>query len=196
MTPTIRGSQLLAKVKSIDAQGPAFAEPVWRALPGGTETALRQASRADWLPMHHDVALNHALWDHHGEEGVREVCRDTTLRGLQGPLLGALATGAMRLFGQKPGRFYSLVPRGWTQVYRGGGEVSVEEQTPLPRARLRYQGLAPGFFERGYLEAIAGGLEALLAFMQIAGEVTVESRAPEAKEATLIARWALESAAS
>ena len=59
--------------------------------------------------------------------------------------------------------------------YRNAGSASFGD-CDVGCVRLSYEDLPPEFFERGYLEGIAGGLEGLLKFCQLPGESLIRMR--------------------
>ena len=181
-----RGSQLIAKLRALDKEPES--DEILDALPEESRAMMRGVGRGEWLPVSLDIDLNIAMWDVLGEVGVRRVCSRSIVDSLNGPLLGPLAQGTIRLFGVSPRHFYRMVPRGWSQVYRNAGSASFGD-CDVGRVRLSYEDLPPEFFERGYLEGIAGGLEGLLKFCQLPGESLIRMRDPNGGRLQVDVSW-------
>lgn len=189
MEPLYRGSQLLAKRRALE-QEPLAAKVRDRLRPQTRET-MDNATRGAWMPVDVDLDLTAVMWDVLGEQGVRRVCGRSVVDSLNGPLLGPLAQGTLRLFGVSPRHFYRMVPRGWSQVYRNAGHVEYfgGEGDCL---QLHYSDLPDCFFTRGYLEGIAGGLEGLLLFQRVPGRVLLSQRDREFGSMKIDVEWSLD----
>ncbi|MEM7153281.1 MAG: hypothetical protein AAF799_10600 [Myxococcota bacterium] len=183
-----RGSQLIAKLRALDEEPES--DQILEALPEQTRTMMRGVGRGEWLPVSVDIDLNTAMWDVLGEVGIRRVCARSILDSLNGPLLGPLAQGTIRLFGVSPRHFFKMVPRGWSQVYRNAGSASFDDCELGRSVRLSYEELPPEFFARGYLEGIAGGLEGLLRFCELPGESIIRMRDPSGGRLHVDVSWA------
>ncbi len=186
--PAFRGSQLLAKMKAIANTEPAFSEPVRERLGPAFLQMSEEISGAQWLPLDADVQLNHALFDTHGNAGVRRIAVDSIAASLSGTLLGPIAQGGLRLFGTRPSRLFGLVPRTMSMVFRNCGNASVENSTASD-LNLTFSDLPSGFFMPGYSEALASAFIPVLNLCPVEGGVSVAERDEKAGRIVVSVRW-------
>lgn len=128
------------------------------------------------IPAEWDVMVVRTLAQVLGREAMRRVARTTMVDALSGPQLGALLTGALRLFGATPAGLYRWAGRAWGHVTEGCGTLKLD-RAEGQEAWLLIDGMPPSLADPDYLEAVAGTLEAIFDVCQVDGDVSVVPRA-------------------
>jgi hypothetical protein len=154
---------------------PGAAEQVRARLQPEVRQALDGATRLDYLPALVDLEVATAIHAVAGADALRRVARETLRRSLTGSLLGALTQSATALFGLTPPGLLRFGARGYARVCRDCGELKVAA-TSDGLVELALTGLPDGLQVPLYLDAMAGGFEALLDVCEVDGRVRVEAR--------------------
>lgn len=184
----MRASHLRSNLEEINRMPePQRSEIRARIAPSVLEQVANSTSVA-WLPIESDMDITRAVVAVLGREGNRVWSRDALLRSATGPLLKPIFDGARSVFGVSPHALYKIVPRGFTLVYRGMGDVNYELVGPQ-HARLVQSDLPAVMLDAvWYLDGIAGAFEAGFAIFGASGEVTL-SVDPVKRIATYDAQW-------
>ena len=146
---------------------------------------LLSAPPTDRIPAAWNVALVRAEVELLGREGMRRVARTTMVDALSGPQLGALMTGALRLFGATPPGLYRWAGRAWGHVTEGCGDLKLD-RTEGCEAWLVIDRMPAALADPDWLEAIAATMESVLDVCRVEGDVSV---VPRADGGRFHARW-------
>lgn len=130
---------------------------------------------SDRIPAEWDVALVRAEVEVLGRDAMRRVARTAMVDALSGPQLGALLTGALRLFGATPAGLYRWAGRAWGHVTDGYGSLRLD-RAEVTEAWLVVEEMPAGLADPDYLEAIAAALEAVFDVCGVEGDVSVVPR--------------------
>jgi len=147
--------------------------------------ALVEAPGSTRTPAAWDVALVRAEVEVLGRDAMRRVARAAMVDALSGPQLGALLTGALRLFGATPPGLFRWAGRAWGHVTSGCGDLRVE-RAEGQEAWLVIAGMPPELADPDWLEAIAATMEAVFDVCRVDGDVSV---VPRADGGRFHARW-------
>lgn len=176
--PLVRASLLHSNLKALSLLGVDVEREVRARLRPETLAAIEGSARVTWLPLSHDIELSTGVYDVAGPERMFAFGRDALLDSIEGPLLEPILDGAIRLFGLTPARFFKLAPRVWPQLYRGAGELRVEEARE-GELRIVHEGAPPEMTSGVAIPlGIAGSLSAVLAVTRVTGTVEVEHTEP------------------
>lgn len=146
---------------------------------------LEAAEPTTRIPAEWDVAVVRAQVETIGREAMRRVARTAMVDALSGPQLGALLTGALRLFGATPAGLYRWAGRAWGHVTEGCGTLKLD-RAEGQEAWLLIDGMPPELADPDYLEAVAATMESVFDVCQVDGDVSV---VPRADGGRFHARW-------
>jgi hypothetical protein len=121
---------------------------------------LARVSRADWIPVEHDVVLSTVVFDLGGARAVRDVNRAGFLLSLEGPLLRPLFNSAVTIFGLTPRALLKLFQRGWDSGMREGGEVRLLADTTTTATVVHDKYVGSDVWREGLAGIIEGMYEA------------------------------------
>jgi hypothetical protein len=178
-------------VKSVMAAYRAHPDPVYAEILDqvGEETLARvhRASRLDWIPAAVFDGINGITWDRLGDEGYEAFWVVQTKAALEMPLFGAIAKGALSMFGVGPTTLLRFVGKGWERTTRDYGRV--EHRIGDRRFELSLLDLP----EVGRLRTVALSMKAsLTALMETAGEQgtsEMDLSAIDAGRVEFVATW-------
>jgi hypothetical protein len=171
----IRAAFMKELARVLRESHPAELAAIEARMPPGTLAAVDGATRVEWLPVSVATCLVDAELPVIGLDAVRRTNREAVLRSTKTSLLGPLVAGAVGLFGLTPSGLVRFVPRAWSAVYRGAGELKLASQRP-GEAVILHEDLPSCIASAGYLEAIAAGIEAAVDVCRMEGEARVERR--------------------
>lgn len=173
--PMIRASQVKANLTGLERLGAGAERRVRERMSPETVEAIELATRVAWLPIELDVELCEAVDREVGRSRLWEWQVEAALESMRGPLLSPLVTGAVRLFGPKPGRLLKFASRAWSQVYRDCGEVELGSASDSA-AVLEYRG-GPDVVvaDAMYLSTIAAGFSSVFLVLELTGDVDVDA---------------------
>ena len=166
----MRAGQVKENLEALETL--ARAADVRAAMAPADLALIDDVSRLAWLPVRVDVALTEAVARVCGVEAMRQWSQVSIRRSFAKPLLQPLIAGAMQVFGLSPSAFYRVVARGWSNVYRGCGELTVVDVTS-DGCGILWQGV-PVEVTPNYLEGVAATLLAILEVTQVKGAVAIE----------------------
>lgn len=172
------------RVRAVHSQGtlhvlqllePGRLPEVLARLAPEVREALTAGPATGRTPAAWDVALVRAEVEVLGRDAMRRVARAAMVDALSGPQLGALLTGALRLFGATPAGLYRWAGRAWGHVTEGCGELKLD-RTEGCEAWLVIERMPAELADPEWLEAIAATLEAIFDVCRVAGDVSVVPR--------------------
>ncbi len=169
----MRASHVHANLRSLELMGQDQAQRVRDAVDPDVLRAIESATRVAWLPVELDLELSEAVDRILGPQALTDWSRLAMQDSFRGPLLGPVVDGAVRLFGLHPGRLAKVFPRGWTQIYRGCGDLKTE---PSGGDSVRISHVAPPELLRVsdvFHRSVAGAFSALFDVARVRGEVSV-----------------------
>lgn len=172
--PSVRGRQLQQNLATLRSKHPSAALRVERALGDGV-AAIDRASPIEWLPFEFAVRFFDESELHLGAVEFRKFTSLSMQEALQGPLLHALWSSSLRLFGLDAHAVLRWSPQVWTLVYRDIAEVQWDsvEQT------LRLDGLCESAARsRAFLDSLAGAIDGACALCSLTIHTQVERRSP------------------
>jgi len=140
-----------------------------------TLSAIRTASQSEWLP--HEVGLDMArgLERAIGIADTRAIYLEACLLSFGSGVLGPLFGAAIRIFGPSPHLLARWIPRAWNAVWRGCGELVVEEATP-GFVRIHHVGIPRDAMFDAFLEVSAECIGSIISGCQKKGSAIVERR--------------------
>ena len=95
-----------------------------------TLARLDEAGPLEWLPAEHHVRVAVAPAPLLRPLEYRKLWCQMVLASFERPLFRVIAETAMRSFKKTPGDMARLIPRSWTLVGRGMGEMAIMAETP------------------------------------------------------------------
>jgi len=122
---------------------------------------IETAPRSKWLPIEVDVELSRLVHAHAGHQAFVDWSRAAMVASAETPLLSGFVRAGLRLFGGNPGSLIRLARRGYEQIFRDAGALSVE---PRREDSVRVVGVdlpAQIVDEPLYLEGIGESIAAL-----------------------------------
>jgi hypothetical protein len=175
----MRASYLKEVLAAVERRGPPTLQRLLEvAEPGHALAAIQAAARSDWLPAHVGFAMPRALERAVGMAQTRAIYQDACLASFQAGALGPIFSSAVRIFGPSPHLIARFFPSGWSAIWRGCGEIVVEEARPglirLAHARLPREAAFDAF-----VEASAACFESVLVACRRRGRGAVERRGGE-----------------
>ncbi len=138
---------------------------------------VEDSARLAWIPGLVDVTFWRALHDAQGGAGVVRVARALGVRHVHTGQLSRLLQGVVQLFGLTPSGLVRWIPRGFSDVHRGVGELRVAELSE-GSARLVLDDLHPCLAGEPWLLAVAGSFELALEVCGMDGEGSLEESGP------------------
>ena len=154
-----RGTSMKNKVASLLEAEDDFKRPVLDKLGQAYVDEVEAMSPFAWIDIDYDVRLSRILVEEHGPAGGRRISRECVARNFRGTLFGPMVKGALRIFGNDPGKCMTWVPKGWSQMFRNAGEVMVANDSDAGVCCLTFMEAPAAFFEKGYADGLAGGFE-------------------------------------
>lgn len=181
----LRAAHTRGTIHVLQLLEPGRLPEVLARLDPATLRALEEAPGSARTPAAWDVALVRAQVEVLGLDAMRRVARAAMVDALSGPQLGALLTGALRLFGATPAGLYRWAGRAWGHVTSGCGDLRVE-RAEGQEAWLVISGMPPELAHPEWLEAVAATMEAVFDVCRVDGEVAVSPRSDGGR---FHARW-------
>ncbi len=159
-----------------------------RLLPE-TLRVLEHASAVSYVPVEIDVEVTERLFDEAGATRACEVLHENLSISLETPLLSALVSGALRLFGRVPARVLGWASKMWSQIYRDAGTMEwIPEEPAGGRFELRELPACVAA-SRPYLIGIAAAMNAGLEMIGVEGDVEIERVDVAGRSVTLRVSW-------
>jgi hypothetical protein len=156
---SIKASYFATTIAALDVLGPEKAA-IARARCSESIELLARVSRADWIPVEHDVVLSQIVFDLGGVQAVRDVNRVGFLQSIEGPMLRPLFNSAVTIFGLTPRALLKLFQRGWDSGMREGGEVRLSTDQPMTATVLHDKYPASDVWREGLAGIVEGMYEA------------------------------------
>jgi hypothetical protein len=154
--PAARASAARDNVAYVDVYRPGSLAEVRSLIPAESLEAIDRTPGFSWLEFEHDHWLMDATLEVLGQRDAIECWRRSISKLVEKPLLRNFVEGSLRLFGKRPGKLLTVVPRGWTLAYR---DFCVPRYESLGdySARLHFEDIAPQAFQsEGYLHCWHG----------------------------------------
>ena len=187
--PRIFAGFVRSTLDTIDRVDANLGARVRASLKPETRHALEVASAVSYVPVEIDVEVTERLFDAAGTTRACEVLRENLSISLETPLLSALVSGALRLFGRVPARVLGWASKMWSQIYRDAGTMEwVAEGSGAGRLELRDLPSC-AVASRPYLIGIAAAMNAGLEMIGVEGDVQLESVDVAARSVTLRVAW-------
>jgi hypothetical protein len=185
--PELRASLVKEQLAAIDALPDG--SKIRTAVPATTIARIDEASRVDWLPIEVLLDLLEAALTTLGIDQAMSHWRRSTLRSFETPLVKPFTAGVLSLFQPTPAQVMPMVPRLYQMLYRGTGNVSVENAEPnliyvvhaeMPPVMVR---------SNAFGKSIAASYEASLAFLRVKEPRVAMAVAPTQARVTYSLRW-------
>jgi hypothetical protein len=187
--PRIFAGFVRSTLDTVDRADAGLGARVRARLQPDTRRALELASAVSYVPVEIDVEVTERLFDEAGATRACEVLRENLSISLEAPLLSALVTGALRVFGRAPARVLGWTPKLWSQIYRDAGTLEwVPEGPEAGRFELRDLPACIAA-SRPYLVGIAAAMNAGLETIGVDGDVQLDRVDVTARCATLRVAW-------
>jgi hypothetical protein len=154
--PAARASAARDNVAFTGIFRPGALERIRARIPAASLRAIDETPGISWLDFEHDHWLMDATIAELGERDAIECWRQSITQLIEKPLLKNFVSGALRIFGARPGKLLKMVPKGWTLAYRdfcAPRFVSVDENT----CEIHFESIPPQAFDsEGYLHCWHG----------------------------------------
>jgi hypothetical protein len=137
----VRASHLKDVIAGLERRGPALVHRIDTAHPRAL-ASIQSATRAEWLPFELSMDVTRSLDQVAGRDETRAIYLEACLSSFRSGTLAPLFSSALRLFGPAPHRIARFIPWAWSAVWRGCGELVVEEARP-GLVRVGHRGLPP-----------------------------------------------------
>ncbi len=187
--PRIFASFVRSTLDTIDCVDADLGARVLARLRPETRRALELASAVSYVPVEIDVEVTERLFDEAGATRACELLRENLSISLETPLLSALVSGALRLFGRVPARVLGWASKMWSQIYRDAGTMEwVAEGPETGRFELRDLPACVAT-SRPYLVGFAAAMSAGLEMIGVEGDVQIERVDVAARSVTLRVAW-------
>lgn len=187
--PRIFAGFVRSTLDTIDRVDADLGARVLARLRPETRRALELASAVSYVPVEIDVEVTERLFDEAGATRACEVLRENLSISLETPLLSALVSGALRLFGRVPARVLGWASKMWSQIYRDAGTMEwVAEAPETGRFELRDLPACVAT-SRPYLVGFAAAMSAGLEMIGVEGDVQIERVDVAARSVTLRVAW-------
>lgn len=122
----------------------------------GTFQVIDDAASLAWLPMVHQVELDHAVHEALGPQRLMALTRDWTRAATMTPLVAPVLRGTLSLFGSGSALVLKMFPRFWRMSIRdcGGMDVVIDGQG----GTLTYTDLPPMLRSAPFVAASQGSV--------------------------------------
>lgn len=185
--PLVRARHLKTTLAAVDRS--RVRGTVRAALPGGLAAAVEAADGFDWLPAENDVDLVRAIHAALGDAEHDAFSRSVILEAFEGPLLGPLASFALRLFPGGLMAWAHWIPRAWALVFRDCGEWKVEGVGP-GAVDLQLRWLPPMCVQDAvWPGSVASSTSAILALARVRGTLRLTGLDRATGTASYQIRW-------
>lgn len=184
--PRIRASHCQATLRALERRAPEVAARVIARLGAECRAGLTDAMKGSFVSATWDVALVEAIRAEVGPAATREVLRAMMKASLAGTLLGGLLRTAQSLFGRSPEGLLRWAGHAYAHVTRDCGTVHLEAASERS-ATLRMTAMPAPLAVPGYLDAIAGAIEAVFDVCGVEGSVTLRDVAADG--ARFVVAW-------
>jgi hypothetical protein len=154
--PAARASAARDNVAFTETFRPGSLAKIRAQIPEASLRAIDETAGISWLEFEHDHWLMDGTIDVLGRADAIECWRRSISQLIEKPLLKNFVSGALRLFGSRPGKLLKMVPKGWTLAYRDfcvPRFVSIDENA----CEIHFEDIPPcAFASEGYLHCWHG----------------------------------------
>jgi hypothetical protein len=116
--PAARASAARDNVAFAEVYRPGSLAAIRETIPQASLDKIDNAPSASWLGFEHDRWLMDGTMQIFGRDEAIACWRQSINQLIDKPLLRPFVEGALRLFGNRPGKIIKLIPKGWTLAYR------------------------------------------------------------------------------
>ena len=169
-----RASYMKEVLEIIEQRGASLVQPL-EAMSPDLLPAIRAATRAEWLPGEVGFEMARSLLGTVGRAETRAIYIDACLHSFRSGPLSPLFASAMTIFGPSPHLVARFIPSAWNAVWRGCGELVVEEARPGV-VRIRHTRLPPEAAFDAFHDVCAACLESVIVGCKRSGHGLVERR--------------------
>lgn len=164
--PAVRGTVLKLLVVGLRQGADApLADTALSALGDELVGEIDAASSVSWLPLELLQQVTERVARAVSPSAVRAWTRTAVAAGMDGPLLGPIARGSIRMFGPSPDAMFRFTPRAHGLVFRQCGELAYERAGLI--GAVHWSEVPASFFQGpGMLAAWAGGMDACLELLE------------------------------
>ena len=185
--PLVRGSHLKEDLEALAALGADVEARVRLRLRAESVAAIEEATRIEYLPLAHNIAMADAVFAEAGEGGSRLWGKSSLLASIGG-VFRPLFEGLTALFNPAPTLLFKYIPKGWAVTYRECGEFVVD-QPRVGTTLLRGRGLASEMLRPAFLFAVCGTFEAAFALSRYEGTVRCLSTGRNGPDVEWLVDW-------
>jgi hypothetical protein len=154
--PAARASAARDNVAFTEVFRPGSLERIRAEIPEASLRAIDETAGISWLDFEHDHFLMEGTVRVLGQQDAIRCWRSSVTQLIEKPLLKNFVSGALRIFGARPGKLLKMVPKGWTLAYRDFCSprfVEVDDHT----CEIHFEDIAPQAFEaEGYIHCWHG----------------------------------------
>jgi hypothetical protein len=149
--PAARASAARDNVGFTEVFRPGSLKEIRSRIPEASLRVIDEIPGISWLEFEHDRWLMDSTIAVLGREDAIQCWRQSLVQLVEKPLLKNFVSGALRLFGGRPGKLVKMVPKGWTLAYRDfcvPRFVAIDDHA----CELHFDDIAPQAFEsEGYI---------------------------------------------
>lgn len=172
--PEIRASWTKRLLRHVETWPDDLGGRVRARVPGPVLVRLEGSGPLAWLPSEIHASVIAAVHDEIGSERYVALYREMTLDGLNRPLFGPLARGAVGLFGRSAVGLERMFPRAWGLVSRGCGRMEMVE-SKRGHAVMQLDGVPEILRLVPYALGFQGAFDACRDFVRTAGTSVLDS---------------------
>ena len=187
----MRASHILQNLDSLKILGDDVEAKVLALMGPELEQQIRGEIKTNWLPLEFDVRINDALDVVIGSEGIREHACHALTKSFEGPLLRPVLDGGLRIFGIHPQRMFTLLPRGFTLVYRNCGALRAVATSDSSLQVIHDDAPMEMIESRPYLLGMAGAFLAIFRITRVNGDVEVGTVDAKNRKIVYDVRWSM-----
>ena len=123
--PAVRVSSAYDMLSFLERHEPGSRERVWMRIPKESRDFIDKLWRASWIPIEHDHWIPDAIVAEFGLDEARQLFRASIPAMVEKPLLEPLVSGMLRVLGTRRRRILTIIPKGWSLVFRDFCEPSI-----------------------------------------------------------------------
>lgn len=169
--PAYRGTLCKAVLKLL-RDDPDGANDVLDLVPNEHIEAVDRFRGLGWLDSEILDSINAAQIKAHGSERFIDFWRNYTVNAVDGPLLGPLIQGALRIFGSNPGGLIGWVGRAWNVTTRDYGRF--DNVSAATGATLTLRDLHRNAPVQQVALSTTGSLQGLMELAGYEGEISID----------------------
>jgi len=191
MSAEIRASYTKSGLRQLKREHADAWEQLAAAVGQAALDDVRGASTLGWLPAELHGLIADAMIDAAGRDCARALWAAVILDAFDRPMLSAIVSGALRLYGRTPPSVMRMTPHAWPLIFRECGR-SWMEPTGEDRAMMLFEELPRAIIaSTGILDSFLGNCDAALHYTGHTGAVNPDYERLAAGGFAIDVQWQL-----